>query len=348
MNEKKLVYVCNKDVKVVSKTACYILRDNYVLVKPYFCGICGSDLHSFREGKCLDSELDNIGRGHEITGVVKMIGENVKTCKVGDKVTINPVIPCRKCHYCKRREYTFCNSIQLIGVNVDGGFTNKIMVPDHAVYNLGTIKLELGVLTEPTAVMVKVFRILNYQQYRKKTLIYGCGTLGLLALFLTKESNLNGVSIVAKHPFQKEKAKQIAKSLGIDINIFDYKDKGSIRRFQPDLVVETVGGSSSSLKDSLEIIKPGGTIVVTGLFNEKAPKINPTLIVTKNVSIHGSNCYNGMDFDAALKILNRYQHIMDSVMITHKFTLQDCKKGFNVASNKTSSRCVKCIIEIYK
>mgnify|MGYP005845141093 CR=1 FL=1 len=342
MNEKKSIIFGDKNVEIKKSTTCYILRDRYVLVKPCYCGICGSDVHFYNNKK------KDICRGHEITGIIKKIGSKVKKFYVGQKVCINPLIYCGSCKNCRNKDYTFCYNLQILGITIDGALTNKIMVHENVLFDLKNISLETGVLVQPISLLIKIFKSLNILDYDKDILIWGAGTLGLLSIIVASLHNIKKLNIVIKYDFQKEKAIEISKEIGIKLNIIHYNDFIKINHINPEIIIETVGGSSNSLKNSLERISNGGKIYIAGIFNEGSPKIDQSLLVKKNISIFGSNFYNKYDFLTAISIIGKFTTIIIKNIITHKFILEDCDKALKVSSNKNASRCVKCIIQIQK
>ena len=342
MNQKKSVIFGDKNVEIKESTTCYILRDKYVLVKPYYCGICGSDVHFYNNIK------KDICRGHEITGIIKKIGNKVKNFHIGQKVCINPLIYCGICKHCKNEDYTFCYNLQIMGVTIDGALTNKIMVHENVLFDLKNVNLDIGVLVQPISLLLKVFNSFNILDYDKNILIWGAGTLGLLSILVASLHNIKKLNIVVKYDFQKEKAIEISKKVGILLNIIYYNDYNKINYINPEIIIETVGGSSNSLKNSLETISNGGKLYIIGLFNEGSPNIDLSLLVRKNISIIGSNFYTKYDFVTAISIIDKFSNIIKKNIITHKFMIDDCENALKISSNKMSSRCVKCIVQIHK
>jgi len=159
-----------------------------VLVRIHSTGICGSDLHYYKEGRVGTNVItDPLVLGHESSGEVVGIGSEVSHVILGDRVTIEPGVPCLKCEFCLAGRYNLCNSVKFIGappyhgtfreyVNHKGLFVHKL--PDSVSY-------EEGACVEPLAVG---FHSVSRAGIRpgEKVLITGAGPIGLIAMMFAR------------------------------------------------------------------------------------------------------------------------------------------------------------------
>ncbi len=106
-------------------------------VRVAFCGVCGSDLHRFRG----DLPLITVTPGHEISGVVDSVGPGVSTLSAGDRVCIEPILPCGTCRYCSTGHHQLCVHARYLAGDVNGGFAEYVVLPATRVGNRPAIQL---------------------------------------------------------------------------------------------------------------------------------------------------------------------------------------------------------------
>jgi (R,R)-butanediol dehydrogenase/meso-butanediol dehydrogenase/diacetyl reductase len=135
-----------------------------VKVRIKTCGICGSDLHEFKSGPFIIPAKPHplTGRangpiilGHEFSAEVVEVGEGVKSVKPGDRVTVNPLIYCGKCHYCRTGQYVMCTKLGTAGFAWDGAFAELGVFPEYGVLKIpDSVSDDAGAFVEPLAVAV--------------------------------------------------------------------------------------------------------------------------------------------------------------------------------------------------
>ncbi len=119
-----------------------------VLIEVAVAGICGTDLHIFRgEYEAVYPLIP----GHEFSGTVVAVGENVRRYKIGDRVTADPNIPCQRCPACQRNEPNQCENLAAIGVTRNGGFAQYVIAPEGNVFSIGDLSFAQAALIEPLA-----------------------------------------------------------------------------------------------------------------------------------------------------------------------------------------------------
>ena len=300
-----------------------------VRVRVVRCGICGSDLHSFRG----HSSLPTVCPGHEISGIVDVVGSGVTSVREGDRVAVEPVRRCGECRHCLAGNYHLCGRLQLHGVTLPGGMASHVVVPENMLFELpASIDFALGALAEPMAVAMHAARLGGVGR-NSRVLVLGAGTIGLVAAAAARHLGAGYVAISARHPQQR----RVAEALGVD----EILDPAALRTAgeKPDVVLETVGGEASTVADGVLAVARGGTIVVIGLF-EKAPVFDPGIMILKEVRIVGSMVYNRpptgiADFELALDCISRRAGAL-STIVTHTFPLADVQKAFETAADKKS------------
>lgn len=205
-----------------------------VLVRVMLAGLCRTDLYA-ADGKI--KVCDPLVLGHEFSGVIEEIGDAVDGLRVGQRVTVNPVLPCLECNYCHRGEQRLCQSSTFLGVDRSGCFAEFICVPAAAILPVpdGVSNLSAA-YTEPVAASLAVLKtgILPSQ----KGMIYGKNRFSQLLLQILKLRGIENLVIYdpeIDHHYLEE-------------GVFDY-------------VIETVV-SSQALTNMVRAIRPGGKIIL--------------------------------------------------------------------------------------
>jgi 2-desacetyl-2-hydroxyethyl bacteriochlorophyllide A dehydrogenase len=292
------------------------------------CGICGSDLHFFH-GKAL---LPAACPGHEISAVVERVGEGVSQWEAGDEVVVEPIARCGRCDRCVQGDYHLCPYVQLFGIHLPGGMADTMVVPQYCLYRLPAgLGPEIGAMAEPLAVGVHAARLGNVGR-GSRVLVLGAGAVGLLAAVACKHLGADDVAITARHDHQK----RMATTLGCD-QVLDPAAVGAIEG-EPSVVIETVGGSASTIEDGMLALAKGGSLIVIGLFDQPLT-IDPLTLIVKEAHLVGCMVYNrpgrSADFEVALEILAGRKAELAG-LVTHTFAIDDVQAAFETASDKRS------------
>lgn len=155
-----------------------------------YCGICGTDLHVYLGH--MDARIGNHRViGHEMSGVVNAISNNVSNVAVGDHVVVRPLDACGKCPACQRGHQHICQNLDFLGLDTDGAFQEKWTVPSHTLHKLPTsLPLDHAALIEPTAVAVHDVRR-GRVQAGEDVLVIGGGPIGMLVAMAVKNAGAN-------------------------------------------------------------------------------------------------------------------------------------------------------------
>ncbi|AST56522.1 galactitol-1-phosphate 5-dehydrogenase [Thermoanaerobacterium thermosaccharolyticum] len=189
-----------------------ILKDDEVLVNVKAVGICGSDIPRVLDDR---AHYYPIILGHEFSGVVKEIGKNVKSIKIGDHVAVAPLIPCFKCNDCQKGNYSQCKNYSFIGSRVQGGFAEYVAVPERNIIKFdSSISFEEGALFEPSTVALHGLYCADYHG-GEDVAILGGGNIGL---FTAQWAKIYGAKRVFVFDIDNVRLK-LAKILGADITI---------------------------------------------------------------------------------------------------------------------------------
>jgi 2-desacetyl-2-hydroxyethyl bacteriochlorophyllide A dehydrogenase len=310
------------------------LAPGEALLRIRSCGICGSDLHYFHGG----FPPPPVCPGHEISAEVVEVGTPGSRIKPGDHVAVEPLVVCRACAYCRTGDYQLCRHLHILGTMLDGGFAEYLRMPEYALFHLPRgVDDEIGALTEPFAVALHAVRLASVR-VGDRVLVLGGGTIGLLSVAAAKAAGATDVWITARHPQQRDAALSLGATRVFGEAPADSTLSDSARAQRPDAVIETVGGAADTINEALDVVRPGGTVAVLGVFTSP-PALSALTLVVKEARLVGSLTYGRSgpraEFDIALELLaespERFRQL-----ITHRFPLTEITHAFETAADKRS------------
>jgi len=305
-------------------------KEGEVLVKVKYCGVCGTDMNIWRG---IDRAASNIVLGHEFCGTVVETGSGVKAVKVGDRVSIDPNIPCNQCEYCRRGQINLCSGLKAIGVDIDGGFAEYCCVPEKQLYLLPpSMPWEYAALVEPVACAINGINRSDIN-IGDDVLIYGGGPMGLLMVQLAKLRGAGRVFLCEKTAWRRQVGTQVGADVAFESDPAEYfMSNGKY----PDVVIECIGNPQTQ-REALQVAKPGGKVVLfgDGYLNSEFP-IPSQLFYSRELTARGA-ALNPFTTDSAFRIISSGRLILDP-LVSRKIPLDDLidllNSGYNPADVK--------------
>lgn len=247
-----------------------------VVVRLEYCGICGSDMHFFQNGAIGTRKAPpDFILGHECAGTVIETGEEVKTLKVGDRVALEPGVPCGECECCRTGKYNLCPDVHFMAAAMpptDGALREYIAYPEKWCFKLPDHVSTLeGCMIEPLAVGMHAARR-GEVALGKTVCIIGVGTIGFMTMLACKAM---GASRIIVSDALDNRLK-IAKQFGADITINAKNEDTEARILEEtggmgcDVVFEAAG-SPYTLAATWKYVKRGGVIVNVGNAGGEVP-----------------------------------------------------------------------------
>lgn len=312
---------------------------NEVLIEMSCVGICGSDVHYLEKGRIGDFILRQpMIIGHESAGVVAKLGKGVKNLKVGDRVAIEPGVPCRYCKFCKDGRYNLCKDIVFCATPpVHGNLRRYYKHAADFCYKLpDNVTLEEGALMEPLSVGVHACKRAGIK-IGSKVLILGAGPIGLVTLLVAKAMGASKVIITDIRQDKLDAAKKFGADevylVQRDVTEPDHiKNVHALFGEEPDQTVDA-SGAQSSVRLALQVTKAGGVIVLVGC---GPPEIQVPLItaLVKEIDIRGVFRYAN-DYADALELLAS-KKINVKPLITHNYKIEETVAAFDKAKSGES------------
>jgi 2-desacetyl-2-hydroxyethyl bacteriochlorophyllide A dehydrogenase len=301
-----------------------------VLIQLKAAAICGSDLHIYK-GRHPAAGLP-VSIGHEAAGQVVAVGRGVSKHRVGDRVTIEPVISCGKCEFCQRGQYHLCVDISFQYRRGQGAFTPYFVADEDRVFKLPeNLTYEEGALVEPLSVALHAVRKSGIK-FGQTSAVFGAGAIGLLVAMLARRASGSTVFISDINKFRLEKALEFGatdtlNSLATDpVETILERTKG----MGVDKTFEAVG-SESTLLQTLKVLKKGGNATLLGIFENPEVMIPANIFVQREISLAGSQGYC-WDFQDSLTLLEN--GILDlKRLITHRLPIENLQEGFEILTD---------------
>jgi len=334
------MYYNNRDVRLEEMPKPEI-GPGEILIKVLASGICGSDVLEWYRIQKAPRVL-----GHEITGEIVEVGDGVENCKIGDRVFVAHHIPCNTCRYCLNGYHTACETLHT--TNYDpGGFAEYIRAPklnvDRGVFVLpDAVSLVEGVFIEPLACVIRGQRVAQLKP-GQSVLILGSGISGLLHLLLARALGAGRIITTDISEYRMEAARRF----GADAVIPATEDvPAEVRQINDgrlaDLVIVCTG-ALSAFEQALKSVDRGGTILC---FATTTPEIELSVPINEfwRNEIKLMPSYANSPHDAAVAIeLISAERVPVREMITHRLSLEDTGRGFQLVAEANES--IKVIIE---
>ncbi|MBU2701379.1 L-iditol 2-dehydrogenase/galactitol-1-phosphate 5-dehydrogenase [Sporomusaceae bacterium BoRhaA] len=312
------------------------LQDDEVLVKVRACGICGSDIPRAKDGGVHSYP---IVIGHEFSGNIVKIGNQVKNFKEGERVTAAPLIPCHSCENCSKGRPAMCTHYSFIGSRQNGAMAQYVAVPSRNIVQItDKVTYEQAACIEPITVAIHGIERIAHLQSGKTAIVYGCGTIGILTMQCLKAKGIECVYVIDIEDEKLELAKKMGayktiNSSEIDVPMY-FEKHGKV-----DYVFETAGVNILQ-SQVLSLVKKTGSVVYIGTAHHDVtiPSKIFELILRGELNVTGSWMsysapFPGNEWKAAMEYLQSGKIRVDE-MITHKFHLSAGYRAFKAMLDK--------------
>ena len=299
------------------------LKPGHVKVRVHYGSVCGTDLHiiewdDWAAGRIKPPRII----GHEFSGVVEEVADDVTTLKPGDEIASESHIVCGTCKQCLEGNAHVCVNTQILGVDVDGGFRPYAVIPAQvAVPTQGRIPLDVASVQDPLGNAVHT--ALSGPVEGRDILITGMGPIGLFALGVCKASGAKSVAVTEVSPFRLE----LAEKMGADLIIDPSKDNAEealCRRYPTGLdATLEMSGHSSALDLAIEATRPGGRISLLGVFPDQRVGVRMNAAIFKGLNIQGVVGRRLWETWDQMRNLLAGGKLDISPVITHRFSYLD-------------------------
>ncbi|MHA1277896.1 MAG: zinc-dependent alcohol dehydrogenase [Candidatus Helarchaeota archaeon] len=304
-----------------------ILGADDALVRVQYCGICGSDITNFKQGLYKIPLVP----GHELAGVVEEVGENVDGFSVEDKVVgINVKLDVTR-------------EMRGLGIFQDGGFAEFVKVPKDFLFHAPVdTSFQHSVMVESYALGMRAIKLSGIEE-DQRVIIIGGGNVGLTlmsGLLVIKKPKYIG--LIEPYDYLRGKAKEMGATETFDLS------KAKIRKFLREqgapMYIFDCAGTEKSFKLAMDLINPGGTIILEGLYRGTV-SFPLMMINSKEICIKGVMGHDKQDILAAIELVAQKQ-VDPSKIISEIVPLQELEKTFHRYLEVGDRNFVKILVKI--
>ena len=301
-------------------------QEGEVLLKVQACGVCGSDIPRINK---FGAHVSPIIPGHEFSAEIVDVGKNVTDWGIGDRVTVPPLMPCYKCHWCKIGQFSLCEDYDYFGSRRDGAMAQYLACPTTNLMRLAnSISWEDAATTDPCANAMHALHISEFQA-GETVCVYGAGPIGLYAVQCAKAL---GAKTVISVDINDEKI-EVARKCGADFVINSIKEDAPAKVKDltyggADIVIDVTGAPIAQV-NCLMSAKKLGRIVLLGISHKPLdlPEKAVDNIMRSQLRILGSwNSFDapfpGKDWEVSLQLMERGL-ISSKHMISHRLSLEE-------------------------
>jgi L-iditol 2-dehydrogenase len=338
----KAAFVIEKGKVEIREIDIPVIKSDEVLIKVKTVGVCGSDVHLFRDTH--PSRKPPAILGHEVAGDIVEVGNRVSNFKIGDRVTVEPQHVCGECKFCRQGLTNLCLNRKAPGTPAwNGTFAEYFNAPAQVVHKItDNVSYEMATLIEPLAVAVHTVGRITVKE--KHTLvILGSGTIGLLTLVAARESGYRNIICTDTQEFNLG----MAKKHGAKLVLNPLKDDvvAKVREFTGGKgadVALIMADAKNIIDQAASIVSKRGEIGMVAMITEKIP-VYPFNFVAGELTLFGAATYETKDFVKAAEMVNNGLDLSD--FVTQKLRLEDSQEALNLLSEKTEN-VVKIIVEV--
>ena len=271
-----------------------------VKLKVAYAGICGTDNHIYLGHMDQRLKLPQV-IGHEMSGEIVEVGDDVAGFNVGDRVTVRPLDPCHNCPSCELGHFNICPHINFIGIDSPGAFQGWWTIPAHTLHHLPeSVDMRQAAMIEPIAVACHDVR---YGEVTDKdyVVVLGAGPIGMLNALVAKSKGAR-VLVLEINKFRLDLARELGMEAmnPLETDVPKYVEEQT-RTAGADVVFE-VSGSAAGAKLMTQLVRTGGRIVIVAIFADPVP-VDLRRILWREMRVCGARNYASKDFEAAIQMV---------------------------------------------
>lgn len=312
---------------------------NDVLIRVKRTAICGTDIHIYQWDDWASKTIPvPLAVGHEFSGEIVEIGEEVKGFNIGDRVSAEGHVTCGVCRNCRAGRRHLCMNTVSVGVSRAGAFADYISVPAFNVFKLpDAISDEMASILDPLGNATHA--ALSFDLVGEDVLITGAGPIGIMAVAISRFAGARHVVITDINDYRLDIARKMGASVALNVT------NGSLDETMSDLGMEEgfdvgmeMSGNPSAFRDMLRTMHHGGQIALLGIPPDEMA-IDWNQVIFKGLIIKG--IYGREMFETWYKMSSMLQSGLDiTPVITHRFPLDDYEQAFKLMESGQSGKII--------
>ena len=336
---KTLVYAAPEKVEI-REMAVPEPQVGQVRIKVKYCGICGSDIGIFT-GKHPRAQAPLV-LGHEFIGTIDAINGGSGKFKVGDRVSAYPLISCGHCFACETGIPHVCQTLKLIGIDVDGGIAEYVTCDESVLFKIDeSVSDKAASVIEPLAVIIRTVHQADFKAL-DSAVVVGAGPIGILTGIVLKHLGASKIIISDIDELRLDMCKEFGfETVNVkNDNLIDYVNNAT-NGVGVDVVFECSGSEVAAL-EMTKLCRIGGTICLTGV--HKVPHaVNLQDVNFKEQTLIGSRVYTMREFGQAVVFAKEIAPELEKI-VTHIVPLTESTKVFDLIKDP-SEMTVKVVVD---
>jgi L-iditol 2-dehydrogenase len=321
MNTMRASVLLGKGELIVEERPIPVPDPDQVLVKVAAVGVCGSDVHYFREGRIGDFIVKQpLILGHEASGVITAVGSEVSPDRIGQRVAIEPQRPCGHCEQCRKGAYNLCPNIQFYATPpIDGAFCEYVLIQSDFAYRIpDEMSFEAAALCEPLSVGIAAARKARIVP-GSSVLIAGAGPIGIICAQTAKAFGASEIIMTDIVPEKRARALTYGATRVMDPMTEEVAGLGV------DAFIDA-SGAESAVASGIMAVGPGGAAVLVGM-GKSEMTLNVSQIANLEINVTGIFRYTGT-WPVAIELVANQIVDLDS-LVTAKFDLDHIREALN-------------------
>ena len=325
------------------------LRPDELLVAPAYAGLCGTDEH-VHKGEFGPRITFPLVPGHEFAGTVLAAGGDVADFAAGDRVAVDPILPCYRCPACLDGRHSGCQKLKLYGIDQHGAFAERIAVKARNAFRVpDSVSMRDAAMAEPFAIAIHVTRRAGVDP-ADVVVVLGSGKIGLCIADVMLKTAAIQVIAVDVDPFRLDLAKRVGVHTVINAREVDPVEevmrltngRGADRVVEVVGHAQVVGKGEQPMAQAVQMVRAGGRVVVVGQGPDPAPILWKP-VVWKEAEVITSRVNLG-EFPRCLAMMERALLHAD-LLATHELPLERAAEAYAIASDP-SAKAVKILVKV--
>ncbi len=231
-----------------------------VLIRVRSVGICGSDIHYFEHGRIADFVVESpLVLGHEASGEIVALGQGVTDLSIGDRVALEPGVPCGSCTQCRAGRYNLCPDVHFFATPpVDGAFAEYVTLPRAFAHRVpDNVSFDAAALLEPLSVGVWACQKGDVR-LGTRVLITGAGPVGVMAALVARANGATQITLSDVNP------QRLARAAELGFDVVDAQSQALPDVVEADVLIEC-SGAAPAIVDGIRCVAPAGKVVLVGM-----------------------------------------------------------------------------------
>lgn len=329
---RKVVLTGIRRMEMVEAPEPQLQNTTDVKIKLAEIGVCGSDIHYYSEGKIGSQVVAYpFAVGHEMSGIIVEVGDAVTNVKVGDLVVVDPSVHCGVCDQCLAGRPHTCRNNRFLGCpgQLEGCLSDYVVMPDFTCFPVsGELNPVQAALIEPLSIGVYAVTLSGIKQVNTSVAIFGAGPIGLSILMKLLADEIKNIGIIEPLVYRLK----VAEEVGARYLIHPETENvlRSVQKREENLVdvVFEASGDQKAVDNALDILKPGGKLVLVGIPSDAQYIFNMDLMRRKEITVVNVRRQNHC-VEEAIELV-RSGKVNVEKMVTHSFPIEQTERAFEM------------------